>query len=221
MRKLIFITLFLLSSTIQAQKFYTAKIIMNDGMQKSGFATLPVNGSFNKPIKFKSSKDGSAHNINNNDISGAIYTSDSGNEYLFERIVMIYINKSFDEQKNGEKCDSSKKNWALVTSYSKNIMSYYLAQKYIIEKNGKLVSKTSNTGTWADIFILFRRPNESCASMIGHIAYGAKIIGQEKKFRNVASEYFKDKPELVKRIKNKEFKSNEFQKLINAYNSYF
>src|SRR5690606_32024399 len=110
----------------------------------------------------------------------------------------------------------------LATSYSKNIISYYLAQKYYIDDNGKMISKSvDRSGTWADIFLLVRRPDETCASMLGHIAYGAKIIGQEKRFRKSASIYFSDMPKLVKRINNNEFKSGEIEKLIEAFNDYF
>ena len=222
MKKIILLALLLLCATVQAKEFYNAKIMMNDGTEKTGFATLPSNDALQKSIKFKSSINDESKKIKNDEISSVIYTSDNGIKYLFERRVMIYVTKSFEEQKNGKYCDTAKKSWILSTSYTENIMSYYLAQKYLIDDNGKMISKsTDRTGSWADIFILLRRPNESCASMIGHIANGAKIIGQEKRFRKMASIYFKDKTELVKRIKSKEFKSNEIEKLIAAYNSYF
>lgn len=100
--------------------------------------------------------------------------------------------------------------------------TYSLAQSYYIDKNGKMISKSvDHTGNWADVFFLARRPDETCASMISHLVSGAQIIGKEKRFRNVSSRYFSDQPELVKRIKNKEFKSDEVEKLIEAYNSYF
>ncbi|SEA44099.1 hypothetical protein [Bizionia paragorgiae] len=222
MKKIIFLTLLLLSITAQAKDFYNAKIVMTDGTEKTGFAPLPSNDVFQKSIKFKSSKNMKSNKIKSNDISSITYTSENGIKYLFERRAMIYIMKSFDEQKNIKYCDKAKKTWILATSYSENIISYYLAQKYYLDNNGKMISKSvDRSGTWADIFLLVRRPDESCASMLGHIANGAKIIGQEKRFRKVSSIYFKDKPELVKRINKKEFKSSETEKLIKAYNDYF
>lgn len=221
MKKIIFISILLLSIIVQAKEFYPAKLIMSDGNEKSGFASLPSNDIFQKSINFKESKNSKSNKIKNDDIFRVIYSIENGNQYLFERSGMIYIMKSFYENYN-KMCNSAKKSWILATSYSKNIMTYNLAQKYAIDKNGNMISKSADrTGSWADIFLLVKRPNESCASMIGHIAFGAKIVGQEKRFRKSASIYFKDKNELVERINNKEFKSNEIEKLAKAYDGYF
>lgn len=222
MRIIILMTTFLVSVVVQAKEFYNAKIVLNDGTEQIGFATLPSNDILQKSIQFKVTKNSKANKINKNEILNAVYTSDNGISYLFEHRVMIYVSKKFDEHKNAKFCETKKKNWILTTSYSKNIISYYLAQKYYIDDNGKMISKSvDKSGNWAEILLLVRRPDETCASMLGQIIYGAKIIGQEKQFRKSASIYFSDMPELVKRINNNEFKSSEIEKLIESYNDYF
>ncbi|MBQ0767990.1 MAG: hypothetical protein KBT58_01775 [Bizionia sp.] len=221
MRKLLLLTALLLGIIVQAQEYYSAEIILRNGNTKTGYSTLPSNKAFQKSIKFKTASKGSSKKIKSDAIDKIIFTLDDGKKYLFERSGMMYVTKKYHKNKE-KQCEKIKNNWILATYFSEHIITYNLAQKYYIDKNNTMISQTiDNSGTWADIFLLVKKPEETCATMIGHIAYGATIIGQEKRFRKSASIYFEDKEELVKRINNKEFKSNEIQELAKAYSELF
>src|SRR5699024_1882572 len=92
------------------------------------------------------------------------------------------------------------------------------AQTYVINRDGIMIAKTvDRSGTWADIFLLLKRPNEVAPTIITSLSYGAKIIGKEKRFRKYASIYFADKEGFVKRIQNKEFEHDKMPELIESY----
>lgn len=221
MRKILLLSLLFLSMIVQAQEYYSAEIVFKNGNTKTGYSTLPSNQAFQKSIKFKEAFKGSSKKIKSDALAKITFTLDDGKKYLFERSGMMYVTKKYHKNKE-KQCEKIKSNWILATYYSEHIITYNLAQKYYIDKNNILISQSiDNSGTWADIFLLVKKPGETCATMIGHIAYGATIIGQEKRFRKSASIYFDDKEDLVKRINNKEFKNNEIKELAQAYNELF
>jgi hypothetical protein len=87
-----------------------------------------------------------------------------------------------------------------------------------VDKNNNLISKvTDNSGTWASLLLLVKRPGDKCAAILGEISYGATVIGQQSRFRKLAGAYFEDQPKLAKRIKEKEFKSNQIAEVAQIY----
>ncbi|WP_156032992.1 hypothetical protein [Sediminibacter sp. Hel_I_10] len=187
---------------------------MVDGSEKSGFAPLPSNKLFKKNIPYRDTEKGKSQKIDSDNIYRIIVTVEN-EEYLFERGTVINVTKNFYNKEID--CSSRNKIWMLATYYSKNIILYFGAQSYIVKK-GKVVSTTiDNSGTWAEIFLLVKRPSENCIAKLGAFTSGAKIIGEESSFRKASKVYFKDNSTLVDRIDNKEFKIDDIRNLVKAY----
>lgn len=214
--KCIFTLLFVLCFfNAQANDYYKAKIALVSGETLEGFAQLPSNKLLDNSIRFKSAKNQKSKKIKNKEIDKALYITESGNKYLLVRTKTRRILRSFGKVRENI---IDKKVWLLLKYHHPKIDFYCHAQSYIINKEGIMIAKTvDRTGTWADIFLLLKRPNEVAPTIITSLSYGAKIIGKEKKFRKYSSIYFSDNESFVKRIKNKEFEHDKMSELIDAY----
>ncbi len=214
MKKIILLFTLMLTSNVFAVTFYSAKILYLDGKVTEGYASLPSNHVLTGNVSFSTSENGKSAKLNDDDIQSITYTTKSGNQYYFEHTSYRHLSgKKYDKT-------SKKKFWMLVTFSHELITTYSNAQSYYIDKEEKIVSKSVDSGTWADIFILFKRPGETVPTMITSITYGAEVMNQQKMFRNAAARYFEADTAFADRIKNKEFKHNEVGKIVNAYIEY-
>jgi hypothetical protein len=215
MRKFILLFTLTLTFSSPAKSLYKARIQYLDGKTAEGYASLPSNDLFSGNVNFSASEDGKATKLEDDEIQSIIYTTDRGNQYYFEHTNYRHLSgKTYDK-------NSEKRFWMLVTFAHDLIMTYSHAQSYYIDKEEKIVSKSvDRSGTWADIFILFKRPGEALPTRITSITYGAQVMNQQKTFRKIAARYFKDDTAFAERIENKEFKHDEIGKLVNAYIAY-
>lgn len=212
-----FITLFALMLTLNsfASDFYQAKISFTNGKTTEGYASLPSNKALSGSISFKENSGGKSEKLNDDDIHSIVYTTDSGNKYYFEHVQCIFL-----YGKNGQNIQK-KKDWILMTSSHDLLTTYNLSQSYFVNKDDKMTAMTvDRSGTWADVFVLFKKPGETAPSIIMSFTNGATVIGQDKKFRNAAKQFFKGEDEFIARIDSKEFKNDDVYKMAEAYIAY-
>lgn len=214
MKKTFTLILLLAISIASAQtKYYKTKISLANGNETEGYAELPSNGSLDRAINYKKTEDAKSTRIKNDSILRITYLTDK-NSFTFERLPIRTLNKSFGKYYDNI---AKSKTWLLVQSYNPIINTYLVSTKYSIEANGTMNAKTTDySGMGADIVTYIKRPGETGALQLG-IMSSIKMMGLDSMFRKTASEYFKDAPELVKRIEAKEFGNDNLQELLNAY----
>ncbi|WP_159800186.1 hypothetical protein [Flavobacterium sp. MK4S-17] len=214
--KKIIILLFLFAAVIaSANEYYSAKIKFLDGDVKEGYAELPSNQLLDNAIKFKESEKGKLIRYDFDIIQYIIYHTDSGKEYLFEwkNIKSIYGSK-----KNPKESNPTIKYWSLVAFANPAIKCYRTADVYYIDEEEEIQFIIKNNIGLASVSISFLRPNEEVPTMITSSNMESQnMLGRESKFRKSAAYYFKDIPELVKRIDNKELKAENIGELLKAY----
>lgn len=196
-------------------QFYKAKISLVNGQINEGYAELPNNGAFfYKSISYKESTDTKKSiEIKNDDIASITYYTDQGYEYIFERRSIRRIYKAF-----GKYYDKTKKSktWLLINFSSPFITFYWASNSYSIDKKGIMTSRSSDSTTWGEILLLFKRPGEEAPAEMSTLT-SMVILNKENMFRKAAIYYFENEPELVKRIEAKEFETEEIIKLVHAY----
>jgi hypothetical protein len=212
------ITLILFFNLYAQTPFYHAKISLTNGETKEGYAELPQNTTFSKSVYYKESKDAKKTTIKDDAIATIIYYTDQGKEFVFERLPIRTVMKSFGKWR--EKKHPSKA-WILMRFSNPFINLYFLGNTYAVDKTGNMISKANDySGTWAEIPMLLKRPEETAPTHIASITSGATIIGKESLFRKTAAYYFENETEFVKRIDAEEFKSSDMIALVQAYIEY-
>ncbi len=213
MKNTLFLLSFLLSIHLQAQEYYTAKLLLVNGEVMEVKATLPSNKVLKNNIKIK--KDGSkiAYLISSDNIYQILYTLYNGNKYLFERNKIGITPRAFKKQRIGS---SFKKEWFLVTYSHPLIKAYISTQSYYVNKQEGVLETHSYEGRNV-IFgtsYLLKRPNEEAPTLM------SLSSTRNSKFIKWASVYFKENKALVARIKDKEFKGFQIYQLAIAYTLY-
>ena len=215
MKKTLTLLFIFISLVANASKYYKSKIRFINGDIKEGYAELPTNKMLDNAIRFKESERGKTTKFKNDEIDNILYYTDSGNKYFFELRKLTML---FGSKKNIKENTKNARYWFLAVASNPAVTYYYFSQTYYIDSDDKIVAKSvDSSGMWATIVLAFKRPNEENPTMIGSLNYGAKVIGEEKRFRKFTAYYFKDEPNLVKRIENKEFKREDIEELIKAY----
>lgn len=213
MKKNILLFAFLFTITAYSQKLYKAKLTLVNGETKEGYADIPSNSLFSKTVIFSIEEKGKKVKFKNDEIDHATYYTDNGNEFYFER---TRIRQLFGEKE----WTAKQKIWIVATYSSQHLMAYSWAQSYYIDSAGTMVSKSADSGGWADIFICFKRPGEEFPSSITSFTYGATVIGQDKRFRKSAILYFKGEDVFNQRIENKEWTHEQIYEMAKAYSAY-
>lgn len=204
--------------TVNANEYYKATIYFTSGQQKEGFAELPSNKTLDNAIKLRETQDGKSGRYDFDTIDKIIYYTDSGNEYVFERmsVTMLYGSK-----KKPKEHTYKKKVWFLLVFADPAINHYYTGQSYYIDNEDRIITKTSDSSSkGVEMILAFKRPDEENPTRITAFLYGTVADGEEARFRRTAALYFRDEPELVERIKNKEFKADNVKALAKAYVQY-
>ena len=211
MKQLILLFLALVSLELNAQ-YYKAKIQMTDGSIKEGFCRLPSNKLLDNQVEFKISKKGNVEKINDTEISKILITSKNRNNFLFERLPVVHLYKQFGKEIKKEK---SRSHWMVLYHTNDKINCYSLAQRYKIDKKGVMISITGAHSIWEFVYFLLKRKEEEKAYIVSGIGF---TNGQVRKAMSI---YFKDIPEFVERIKNKEFKKSSVNSVADEYAKYF
>jgi hypothetical protein len=213
MKNTLFLLCFLLSIHMQAQEYYAAKLLLENGKIIEGKATLPTNKVLKNNIKIKKDGNKIASLISSENIYQILYTLYNGNKYLFERNKIGITPKLFKKQRIGS---SFEKEWFLVIYSHPLIKAYISAQSYYVNKQEGVLKTHSYEGRniiFGTSYFL-KRPNEEVPTLM------SLSNTQNSKFREWASVYFKENKALVSRIKNKEFKGSQIYQLAIAYALY-
>ena len=207
-----YIILLLLCALSGNAQFYKAKLLMTDGSIKEGFAELPSNKLLDTGVKFKTSQKSNAENLSDDALEKILFTTDSGNQFLFERNSVVHLFKSFGNEVEHEKLS---KHWMVLFHSNKMLNGYSLAQRYKIDKNGTLISITGAYSIWEFVYFLLKRGNETKAYIVSGKGFSN---GEVRKAMEI---YFKDVPEFVTRVENKEFKNSTIEHVADEYAKYF
>ncbi|MGY0392191.1 hypothetical protein ACW5R3_06530 [Bizionia sp. KMM 8389] len=210
MKNLLFLLLFI--SLHSHAQYYKAKILTNNGQIKEGFAKLPSNEMLNGNIKFKTSMDGEVQKFEDESIFQIMYTAETGTQFLFEYNEAVHLFKSFGKEYKKSK---SGKYWMLLIHANAVLNEYSLAQKYKLDKKGRMISITGNNSFWSTIYFLLKMPDDEEASIVSGKGFSHGMV------RKAMAIFFKDNPEFVERIENKEFKKANVSDVADAYAEYF
>ena len=102
MKKYLFAALFCLSF-IAIGQYHEAKLEMQNGEIKNGYAKLPSNALLINSIQFKTDENGSRQKIKEKEIKNILYTSHSGTQLFFERKRIVKITNLFGKEHRREK----------------------------------------------------------------------------------------------------------------------
>jgi hypothetical protein len=191
----------LFSTTIFAQDFQQATITFKDGKEKTGLVKASSVGTYN--IIFKPTESGSKEKISSNELSRIVFPQKDAEPALYEPVYLLTI--------TGKK--SKEPTW--LQKLMDGPVSLYCSGGRMSFQRGAFTHNVN------DITFYAIRKDEEAASNLGvYFTSGAMGININNNFRKLASAYFADYPELVKRIENKEFKILEVPAVITAYNEW-
>jgi hypothetical protein len=185
---------------------------MSDGQIKEGLAKLPSNKLLDGNIEYKSSIKGEIQKLSHENVSQILYTSKTGSQFLFENNNVILLFKSFGKE---YKTSKKKKHWMVLIHSNSILNEYSLAQRYKLDKKGRLISITDGNSFWSSIFFLLKRSDEDEASIVSGKGLSNGMV------RKAMAIYFKDNPEFVERIENKEFKKSNVSDVADEYAKYY
>lgn len=211
MKQLILLLLALISIESNAQ-YFKAKVQMTNGSIKVGYSKLPSNQLLDNKIEFKQTEKGKTEKINDKEIAKILITSKNGIDFLFERLPVVHLFKSLGIEIIHEKAEN---HWMVLYHTNDKLNCYSLGQRYKIDKKGVMNIITGGNSIWEFVYFLMKRKEEEKAYIIGGIGF---THGQVRKAMSI---YFKDIPEFVERINNKEFKKSNFSDVADEYAKYF
>jgi hypothetical protein len=201
MKTLFTLVLMLFSTTVFAQDFQQATITFKDGKEKSGLVKSSTVGMGN--IIFRASESGSKEKISSNELSRIVFPQKDAEPALYEPVYLKTL--------TGKK--SKEPTW--LQKLMDGPASLYCSGGRMSFQQGGFNHNVN------DITFYAIRVNEEAASHLGaYFTSGAIGININNHFRKMASAYFADYPELVKRIEAKEFKILEVPAVITAYNDW-
>lgn len=210
--KKILLLLFLSSCYFANAQYFKVKLLTTDGQIKEGLAKLPTNKILDGSLEFKSSKKAKVQKLSHEKIAKIVYTSKTGSQFLFEHSTVVHLYKSFGKEYRTPK---KNKHWILLIHDNSVLQGYSLAQRYKLDKKGRMTSITGANSFWETIYFLYKKPNEDEASIISGKGFTNGMV------RKAMAMYFKDNPDFVKRIKDKEFKKSGISYVADEYAKYY
>ncbi len=206
MKRMLFILL-LVPAMLSAQKYLPGRVEFKNGKTIDCLLKIPSNPS-DKMIETRLSEKAKTVKYESDKLSKVIVTSRNGATYELSRENMPrLLSKKTDEV------------WLLVAVKGYATL-YSLGNGFKINKKGEMIVVAQGAQHVAgDFYFLVKRPDEKVTTIIG--LYTEQLtINMHRTFRKLSAEYFKDCPELVKRIENKEFKVLDCGEMVMEYNKY-
>lgn len=199
--KNLFAVLFLFTFSVTANaedKYDNGRLIFTDGTSRTGWVETFMGADF---IRFKSSKDSQPEKIASEKIKTISYLNDDNKsiEVEYDRI-KVYLGWKQNR--------ISKFGWYRVVE--RGIATLYIKGTVM---QGSMGNPNSKAG-FQDYFVI--RDGEPAAKMIANIS-GAN---NNQTFRAKAPLYFSDYPELVEKIKSKEYKWKDLVTSVKEYNKW-
>jgi len=231
MKKMIFLTLVLSSTTLVAKEFYQAKIVLQDDGIIVCFATLPNNKKLNKSVVCKSNLNNKeTFKIENDQIKTIFITTNKGKQYTFERNKLYII-----KEKKGEiySQESKKTTWQAMVFYDDEIQVYYTADFYIIDVETDALIPVNTTSfisinyisvdTSSSTKISYKRKQENAPTYIIDRLPSLNGMATRKYseiFKANVIEYFRNDLNFVEIIEDKDIKYTDYIELVWDYIEY-
>jgi len=210
----VIITLYfvLFSHFIFGQSFQAATITYFNNETKSGFVEIPKT-PIQKSIKFKLNKDDkSEEKIKMENIKSFSVQSEDGNTYIFEKLRLVPLN---------QKKPTTGFRWLLlrVAGYA-NL--YEGSHYYSTDKKGNIEVLTDcGTNGSCTFSYYIKKDNTDIAYILAMTPPEKKLsIGLNSILIKKVELYLYEYPELVERVKNKEFTHRDVLTIIQIYNDY-
>ncbi len=198
----IFTPLFFFSQNINTNPYWEGQILLTNGTVKKGLVKVPNSKSVTG-VSIKSSESGSAERIPEKEIQAVMVTSDTGKSYLFERMPIVTTLKGNASLGNS---------FLMATNKNDYVTFYILSSAYKVNKKTGTISTVAKGNAYnAPAFYYFiRKKGKEKANLF----YATNMIGGLNKSAKV---HFTEIPDLIKRVKNREFKQKNIDDLIAAY----
>ncbi|MBJ2174550.1 hypothetical protein JBL43_09895 [Aureibaculum sp. A20] len=191
MKEILIIIAFLFVMPLAAQK-NVAKLYFNDGTEKTGLAKI----TYKNEIKFREENGGKKE----------IYNSDG--------IKCIEIFNIYEKPRKKTYCYKkiNENNPILLRQVINGKLSLYVLDT---TTHGSMAGPNGSvfmTGNSSSSYYVCKGDDE----IVTHLGDRGNLFS--KNFIKAASEYFKDCPELVKKIEDKAYKKRDIEEVVNFYN---
>jgi hypothetical protein len=190
---------------VNAQKFFKGQLTYKDNKIVVGLINMPATPS-DKKIKFKINESADPEKINSDLIRFITITSDNGKSCTLEHVEL-----------------SKKEGWAFCFLVLEGYANLYLTGDGIsTDKHGNVTPTSSYVSgrSMPEYYYMIKRKSEKYLTTLAITSPSKTMLGKAKAFRKMAVEYFKDYPELVKRINDKEFTEEDVPQVVSIYNEH-
>ena len=204
-RYILYSIAFLMTTTANslfAQKFLSGSIILKDGNVLKGLVEHPSNFK-TANVSFKEHETAEEQEFPSENIK-TVSVEESGRTFEFDR-------GTYYEELTFRGKVESKERWMVVLTRGKATL-YTVAGKPVKIKNGKLSFSNREV-----VAYYVKRESEKVASDIA-VNMAGITAGLDQDFRDRASKYFEDYPELAKKINNSKLKVDDLFVIVDEYN---
>jgi hypothetical protein len=200
---LLFILLFAVSAAY-SQKFFPGKLIFFNGETRDGLVKIK-SSNWKKFVYYKAGVQSDEQKIKSETVKFVYVFSDQGDTSILENVQFDKKFKRFVDR--------------VIQGYA---TLYYCGDGMHLDKHGVIIhTSTYVVGRSQPVFYYdIQRKGERFATSLALVSPSKTMFGQDKNFRKSAAEYFKDYPELVKRIEDKEFTVDDIVKVVLLYNEH-
>lgn len=206
--KHVLIFLLVVPFMVFGQKYHKGTIHFSDGKTLTCLINPPSN-PYDKKIETKVSEKSDKVSYKSEDIKSVTIATNDSSQYEFVWGATKKITGGLDYS------------WFYVILKGYATL-YGSSDGFKINKKGELIlfgksSGFSVPGSTPDFCFYAQREGEKYATLIG--LYSPGTSGLNNFFRKSSSDYFKDSPEVVQRLKDKEFKIGDIVKVVSEYNN--
>lgn len=187
-----------------AQKFFRGEIKLINNRNLEGLVNPPTRPG-DKTIKFKTAETAKPRTIKSDSIRMIKLFSEDGNTGTL-------VNLEYRKNQN-----------AYLILVTEGYASLYFSGDLInVDKRGNIVPvATYVSGRETPSFEYYiQRKSEKYPTILAVVGSTMNLGGQGSFFRKAATNYFKDWPELISRLKEKEFSQKDVEKVVNLYNEH-
>jgi hypothetical protein len=196
-RSFILLTILLIHSSVFAERYMKARIILLNGTILEGMASFPETPT-PVPIHFKTDKKAKSQSINSDDIKTIVYIADNGKTIEFDRLSAYVDGPS----------EKPIKAWLSVSIRGEVTLYKYASADIAADNAGRYdVSQTS----W-----LCYRQGEAAATKMS----STDVKNKKNFFVLSATAYFKDDGELAKKIQTGRYNWSDVDKIVAEYNEW-
>jgi len=187
-----------------AQKYLDGSITFKDGKVVKGLVEYPSNFK-TASISFKENEAAKEQEFASENLK-SVSVKESGQDFEFHR-------GTYYEELTFRGKVESKERWMVVLVKGPATL-YTVAGKSVKIKNGKL----SFTNREVVTYYIKREPEKVATDIAANMA--GMTAGLNEDFRDRASKYFQDYPELVKKINNDKLKISDIYNVVEEYNKW-